>query len=334
MLLLRLPLPWVYVCCVLGMLALSADSRADAVVLRFRPPVGAVAGYKVYAAPSTTGPITSAPIDTGARAPDATGVASYSLGNLDPLLAYSVELTAYDARGVESRRSNRVTIAPRSETLGTALWSSDFSVYAPGVHVPGFVDFRGDSATTTGTDLFSVAYFGTNAAYGTATAPGTVASRYTGGTSASWPSYEISGRVLDVDRSALAGVAARVTSPDGSRYFELAQIVGGAWLVRGRNEPALTCRSGQGLKVTQIEELWYSFRFRVTRANGLTRLRAKVWPTPAPQPALWQVDCWTTLAASADSGYFSLLRDGTGGVYFDNLSVQPVTGTLEPIPAQ
>jgi hypothetical protein len=333
MLLLRLLLSRVHVFSFVGMLTLSAVARGDAVLLRFYPPAGVVAGYKVYSALQTTGTITSAALDAGARAPDTTGVASYSLSGLDPTRAYSVEMTAYDSRGVESGRSNRVSIPSRTETLGSALWSSDFQMYAPGVHVPGFVDSRGDSQTTTGTDLFGVAYLGvTNATYGTESASGTVSSRYTAGTSAAWGSYEISGRVLTVGIFSLAGIAARVTNTDGSRYFELGQVSRGAWVLSGRNENALTCRSSTALGVTQLSLSWYNVRFRVTQAAGKTRLRAKVWLSSATEPSAWQADCWTTLSASADSGTFALRRDYTGAAYFDNVSVQPVIGTLEPIP--
>src|SRR5262245_26551907 len=101
LLLLLLPLPWVLVCSMLLLLTPSG-ARADAVTLRFRPPTnGSAAGYKVYAAFETTGSITSVPIDAGARPPDSTGVSSYSLANLDPTRSYSVEMTAYDSRGVE-----------------------------------------------------------------------------------------------------------------------------------------------------------------------------------------------------------------------------------------
>jgi len=329
--LLRLPLPLVYVCLLFGMLTLSAFARADAVLLSFYPSPGAVVGYKVYTAFETTGPIASAPLDVGARLPVG-GIASYSVANLDPTRSYSVEMTAYDLRGVESTRSNRLTIPARTETLGTPLWSSDFQAYAPGVHVPRFMDSRGDSLTTTGTDLFSIAYFGTNAAFGTAAAQGTVSTRYTATGSVSWPSYEISGRVITETIGAQAGIDARVTYTDGSRYYELGQVTGGVWVVRGRNENALTCRTGPMLGVKQLSALWHNVRFRVTQAGGNTRLRAKVWLSSAPEPAAWQADCWTTLSATADWGNFALRRGSAGGAYFDVVSVQPVTGALEPIP--
>jgi len=332
MLLLRLLLPWVHVCSFVGMLTLSTVARGDAVLIRFSPPQGAVAGYKVYSAFETTGAIAGTPIDAGPRAP-ASGVASYSLAGLDPTRGYSVEMTAYDSRGVESARSNRVTIPARVETLGSPLWQSDFSVYAPGVHVPGFVDARGDSRTTTGTDLFQVSYFSDgNAAYGTSAASGAVSSRYIAGVSNSWGSYEISGRVWMSGANAQPGIAARATETGGLRYFELGQNPGGAWLVRARNEPALTCRSGGATGVTQAIVRWYSVKFRVTQSAGLTRVRAKAWSSTAAEPSAWLVDCWTTLGAAADSGAFSLLRGGGGLAYFDDLSVRPVQGMIEAIP--
>ncbi len=338
MLLLLLPLPRVYVCFgFLLMLALSMDARADAVLLRFRPPTnGVVAGYKVYAAFETTGAITSAPIDAGARSPDSTGVASYSLANLDPARSYSVEMTAYDSGGVESARSNRITLAPRVqpsvETLGTPLWQSDFSLFAPGVHAPGFVDLVGDTRTTTTSDIFKVSYFGnTNAAFGTAVQPGAVASRYIGSASNNWGSYEIAGRVWANTTTGQLGIAARSTG-DNTRYFALGQNTSGGWLLRAWSEPALTCGSGPATGVTQPAFRWYRFKLRTTRASSLTRVRAKVWSDGAAEPSAWQADCWTTLAASADSGSFSLMRGGSGMAYWDDLSVRPVQGTLDRIP--
>lgn len=332
-----LRLSWVWVCFVLLSLGFGMDARADAVTLRFKPPSGTVAGYKVYAAFATSGAITSAAIDAGARPPDSTGVASYSLGNLDPTRAYSVEMTAYDSSGVESARSNRITVDARvasaGETLGPALWQNDFSAYAPGVHVPGFVDMSGDAATSSGTDLFKVGYFGgTNASYGTGVSAGAVSSRYTGATSSGWGSYEISGRLWSLTTTAQLGIAARSTGTNGTRYYALAQNASGSWSVSGRNERALTCARGPALGVIGAASRWYSFKLRTTLASGLARVRAKVWPSGGSEPSAWQADCWTTSTNTTDSGAFSLMRGGSGIVYFDDLAVKPVQGTLDPIP--
>jgi trimeric autotransporter adhesin len=339
MLLLLLPLPRVYVCFgVLLMLALSMDARADAVLVRFLPPGGTVAGYKVYSAFETTGAITSAPIDAGARPPDATGVASYSLANLDPTRSYSVEMTAYNSSGVESARSNRITLAARTapppgETLGAPLWQNDFSAYAPGVHVPLFQDLVGDVRSLSSTNLFAVSYFADgNAAWGVSGSAGALATRYVGSNSAGWGSYEISGRTWSSSALGQLGIASRSTESGGTRYFELGQNASRAWLLRTRNEPALTCARGPATGVTQPGARWYSFKLRTTRANGLTRLRAKVWSTGTTEPSAWQADCWTTVAANADSGSFSLQRSGSGSAFFDDLAVRPVQGTLDPIP--
>ena len=332
MLLLRLLLGSVYVCLGFALLTLPAEARADAVLLRFRPSSQtSVRGYKLYLGPDTAGAITSAPVDIGAQWPDSTGLASYSISSLDPSRSYAVELTAYDSSGVESPRSNRLTVAPRLETLGSQLWQSNFDQYAPGVHVPGFTDFSGDTVVASGGDIFSVAYRSDGSrSYWSGSDSGAVSSQYTGAEAASWGSYEISGSLRTDLGSAEAAIGARAVS---GRYFELGQSADRSWMLGGYREPALTCGLGPALGVTQSLARWYSFKFRVTRVSGLSRLRAKVWVKGATEPS-WQADCWTLLAVRFDSGSFTLMRGGSGGVYFDDLAVTSVVGTLDPIPPQ
>ncbi len=333
MLLLRWLLPWVHLCSGFGMLTLATVARADAVLVKFRPPAaGAVAGYKLYSALETAGPITSAALDVGKPTPDATGVASYSLSGLDPARAYVVEMTAYDSRGVESQRSNRLTLAPRLETLGSSLLAHDYNVYAPGVHVPEYEDARGDSVLTTGTNLFFVSYLSDGSrTFGTTQTSGAVRARYVGPVATNRTSSELTGRVWTTMTNAQAGIAARITG-DGTRFFELGTNSAGAWAIRGRNEPLLACGRGPTLGVTQTTSRWHSFKLRVTRLGGITRLRAKVWAAGAAEPAAWQADCWTRIVATADSNSFALLRGGAGAAYFDDLVLKPVIGTLDPIP--
>jgi hypothetical protein len=334
MLLLRLFLPRVYLCLGFGLLALATVARADAVLVRFRPPAtGIAAGYKLYYALETSGPITSTPVDLGLRTPDSSGVASYSLAGLDPTRSYSLELTAYDSSGSESRRSNRLSVAARSETLGAVLWQQNFDSYAPGVHVPGFIDTRGSTDSGTAGNVWTVAYKsdGSVSDY-SGSDSGATATRYAGTETAGWGSYEIAGRVRLENINAGGAVGARWTS--GGHYFELGQDAS-SWALSGNAEPALSCAGSPQLGVKPTIGRWYSFKYRVTRSSttGLYRLRAKVWLQGGVEPA-WQADCWTTLGVHSDSGSFLLARDGSGGVYFDDLTVTSVVGTLAPIPPQ
>jgi len=328
-------LPRVRLCLCFGMLALATDSRADAVLLRFQPSASSgVAGYRLYFAPTPVDPITSAPVDMGPCAPDASGLASFTLAGLDPSLAYAFEVAAYDATGAQSSHSNRLDLPARAEVLGDVLWSNDFSQYAPGVHVPGFVDSRGDTRTATGTDLFEVDYFGTDPAFGTDASDGAVSTRYLGSGSVGWDSYEVTGRVWTSGTTAGAGVALHATEGDPDSAFVFGQSLSGSWLVWGSNEPALSCADSSSSGVTQPATTWYSFRVRLTRGSGLTRVRAMIWPTGGTAPEAWLVDCWTTLADAADSGAFGLRRGRSGSAYYDDLAVTEVTGQLEPIPPQ
>lgn len=332
MLLLRFLSLFVYLCLGIGIWTPTADARADAVLVRFRPPAsGAVAGYKLYYALETSGSINSAPVDLGSRAPDSTGVSSYSLAGLDPSRSYSLELTAYDSRGVESRRSNRLTVAARTEALGAVLYQNNFDQYAPGVHVPGFIDTRGPTTSGNAGVVFNVAYRtdGSRSFY-SSFGDGAVASRYIGSGSTSWGSYELSGSVRTETIRAQAAIGARWVN--GS-YFELAQTADARWQLRGIGEPGLSCAVGPSLGLTMPQARIYRFKYRVTRANNLTRLRAKLWLQGTAEPG-WLADCWTTLASSVDSGAFLLERNGSGGVYFDDVVVTSVGGQLDPIPAR
>src|SRR5262249_2712343 len=156
--------------------------------------------------------------DIGSQTTDSTGVASYSIANLIPSRSYSVELTAYDASGSESPHSNRLNIAPRTETLGGFLFQSNFDQNAPGAHVPGLTDFTGDTVTTPSGNIFSVAYRsdGSRSDWSGGDS-GAVGSQYTGSEAAGWGSYEITGNLRTDSVAARAGIGARAVS---GRYFQ------------------------------------------------------------------------------------------------------------------
>jgi hypothetical protein len=140
----------------------------------------------------------------------------------------------------------------------------------------------------------------------------------------------MAGRLRTDRNTARAAIGARA---DTGRYFKFGQTASAAWALGSWNEPSLTCKSGVLLGVTSSRGFWYSFKYRVTRASGLTRLRAKLWLQGSTEPG-WQADCWTTSTVGSDPGAFALLRSGSGGVYFDDLTVTSVGGTLDPIPPQ
>jgi hypothetical protein len=334
MLLPRIRLPFIPCLFVLFAGWLAPRASADQVLLRWYPPtIGVAAGYRVYAAPLTSGPITGPVVDVGARAPDGSGAASYSLGNLDPNAAYSVEMTAYDASGFESQRSNRVTINPRVETLGTALFQSDFSVYAPGVHVASFRVTSGDTLATLNSTLFETASFSSgNIAYGTTTDPGPVAARYIGNGSSGWTSYEVGGRLMPSTAQSQAGISAHSNYPNFNRYFGLTRGSDGLMRLVAPSEPPLTCASSASTGASAASGQWERFKLRLTVVNNRTRVRAKAWADGGAEPANWQADCWTTAAAPGDPGLFGVHRLGSGGAFFDDLSVRPVIGVLAPIP--
>ena len=308
----------------LTLCALSHPASAQQVVLSWIPsPSGGVSGYRAYIAAPQTGPITSAPLNVGNPTTNASGVKSAAI-TLDRTREWVVEMTAYSAGGAESGRSNRVTIPALVETLGAPVYQTDFSAFATGTLPTNFLDPAGAYRISTFADG--------NRALGTSAPSGRVVTRYVGSPVTASNAYEISGRISLVAGSRLGGVAVHVPSSDLSSYFALGVDSRLVFALAQAGKAPLSCASSASTGVSPALSRWYRFKLRYTNPGGRVRLRAKVWLHTDPEPAAWQADCWTGTTVSAGSGAFALYRDGSGIVYWDDLLVRPVTGTLDPIP--
>lgn len=304
-------------------LSLSGVASAQNIQLRWIPPTTpGVVGYNVYIAPTAAGPIVATPIDVGRPATDATGVASaVVVGNRTVPL--SIEMTSYDAQRRESERSNRVFLVPNGESLGEALFSSNFQTFAVGSNPPYFVDRGGD---------FLVRAYGANKAFTAPSVTGSVSTRYLGSGSGYWPSYEVVAGMFVPSDGRIAGLALRVKNADLSQAFFFGGDSRGVFSISQRGNPPLRCASSSSTGVSVVGNMSYRVRVRFTKPGGRGRLRAKAWRSTDAEPAAWQADCWTDIALTVDYGPFAFYREGSGAVYWDNVSVRAVVGTVDPIP--
>jgi hypothetical protein len=303
---------------------LSSLASAQSIQLRWIPPTTpGVVGYNVYIAQTAAGPISATPIDVGLPATDAGGVAS-AIVNGNRAVPLSIEMTSYDAQRRESVRSNRVSLVPSGESLGDALFSSDFQTLAVGANPEGFLDLGGN---------FMVAeYSGGNRAFAAPSTTGTLSTRYLAHGSGFWPPYEVSGRMFVPSGARVAGLALRAKTADLSQTFLFGGDSRGVFALDQRGNPPLRCASSSSTGVSVVGNVTYRFRVRFTKPSGRGRLRAKAWRDTDAEPVSWQADCWTDVALTADNGPFAFYREGTGAVYWDNISVRPVLGTFDPIP--
>jgi hypothetical protein len=308
----------------LTLLGLAGPASAQQLVLRWIPSASSgVGGYRVYVGPAQDGPISATPINVGLPAPAASGVASASL-TLDRTRSWVAEMTAYATSGAESARSNRVTIPALGETLGAPIYEVDFSAFPAGSDPSLYLD---------PSSAFQVSQFSDgNHAFGTSAPAGRVVSRYVGTAVTAAGAYELSGRLSLLVGADLAGVAVRVPSSDLSQYFALGVDTRGVFVLAQAGKAPLRCATSASTGVSPASSRWYRFKLRFTNPSGRARLRAKVWLGSSAEPAGWQADCWTDTVLSPGSGAFALYRDSAGVVYWDDLAVRPVTGTLDPIP--
>ena len=304
--------------------SLSGVASAQSIQLRWIPPTTAgVVGYNVYVAPSTSGPITSTPIDVGRPPTDASGVASATVtGNRSIPLDF--EMTSYDSLGRESVRSNRVSLVPSGESLGTPIFTASFQSDAIGSSPAGFFDAGGD---------FVVAGPATgNHVYAAPATTGTVSSRFLGNGAGSWPPYEVTGRMFVPSGARVAGLALRAKLSDLSQTFLFGGDSRGVFSVDQRGNPPLRCASSNSTGVSVVGNVQYLFRVRYTKPGGRARLRAKAWRSTDAEPSAWQADCWTDVPLDVDKGPFAFYREGSGVVTWDDVTVRPVLGTFDPIP--
>lgn len=317
--------------CLLVVLAfIPGDVVARGVRVSWYPSASAtVVGYKVYVGRAGAGPLDARPIDVGRPPLDAQGVARVVFTELDltaPRLA--IEMTAYDASGRESARSNRVTLPGDGETTGTPLWSSDFGNQSLGSSPPGFFDYGGDFSV----DEF---YGGGPALASPEVSTGRLsASSFLGSASRSWGPHEIEGRLLTLVGGTVAGIAARVAYGDLRSAFLLGAGSDGVFVLDQVGKPGLTCEDGDSTDVQLVRFQWNRFRLRYTDPGGRVRLRAKVWNSRDLEPSSWQADCWTSQPDPHDSSVFALFHTGSGVTFWDDLVVRPITGGVTDTPFQ
>jgi hypothetical protein len=310
-------------CFVFVLSSLSDSANARQVRVSWVPPASSgVAGYNLYVGRAAPGPLVARPIDVGRPQLDAQGIARVVLDDLDltaPRLA--LEITAYDAGGRESERSNRVTLPGDGETLGTPLWSSDFEGRSLGSSPPGFFDYGGD---------FSIDEFNSGG-------PAMLRPKFR--PAASRPQASSAPRADPGARSEIeAGLLtwsagrSRASRCGSCRRSSLGisarHRAAGDFVVDQVGKLGLTCASSDSTDVLLVRFRWHKFRLRYTNPDGRARLRAKVWDARELEPSAWQVDCWTDQPDSNDSGVFALFHTGSGVTYWDDLVVRPVTGGL------
>lgn len=321
------------IACLLAILSSIAApawrASAQNVGLNFIPPAGGlVAGYNVYIARASSGPIVATPIDIGKPTPDVTGVVHVQLVGVDrtaPLLG--IEMTSRDSLGRESARSNRVLLFGDGETVGAPRWSAGFEDTEAGNGLAGFVDWGG---------AFELGEFADgNLAFGSPTpsVAGLAVSRNAAPSATQWAPYELEGRMLVLLGSLTAGVGLRVGASNLSSGFLLGGDGAGEFALGQVGNPALRCASSVSTRVGIVRNRWYRFRLRHTTPDSRARLRAKVWKSGESEPSLWQADCWTDVPPWSDSKAFALYHAGVGVTYWDDLVVRPVTGTFAPIPS-
>ncbi|MFI5314248.1 MAG: LamG domain-containing protein [Myxococcota bacterium] len=309
----------------------SAALRSATVVFSY-PPSGNFAGVALYYAASRddlAAAVNLTRIDLGLPGADGQGLVSVSVPGFDDSRDYYVALRCYDAQANESGNSAVGVIAAAVASAGP-LYQEDFESYVPGQDPAGWVD-SGPGTTAPG----DAAFFETaqlpdgTIAFEAKAAGGEIHSHYDVPGTASWSSYEYSGRLQSDSASDFIGVTVLSAYPDAAFYYRLARQATSAFSVAKRGGGGLACAGASSTPVGVSAGVWFQFRVRATRFDGRNRIRASIWPAGGTAPSAWQIDCWDVDPEGAAAGRIGVYSVGAGNRW-DDLRVDSVSSDGAP----
>ena len=261
-------------------------------------------------------------IDLGA--PAASGVTRVTVQGLDDTRDYYMALRSYDASGRESANSN-IGVLTASAPPG-ALYSESFDSYAPGADPAGWVDSGSGVPGAGDASTFAAAQAADGAeTLGVASSALELNATLVSPGSASWSSYDYSGRIESDSLGGKAGVTVLSQYPDAAFGYVLSRSGSRPYVLSKNGTGSLACVGTISTGVAGAAGEWLRFRVRVTRFDGRNRVRASLWPDQTPPPASFQTDCWDADLESVSSGRIGVYSSSNAGNHWDDLVVVPVT---------
>lgn len=260
---------------------------------------------------------------------------------LDDQQDYSLGLRTYDANGNESPLSARIgqvtATAPSSGASGARGGSADpplggsFESYRAGQDPAGWLDSGSGTSGSGDAALFETIELADGSiAFGTTSTALDIHSHYATAESASWSTYEYSGRLRSETLDGEAGVTVLSQLPMSLTYYRLARSGAGAFALTARGVGEIACASSTSSGVAAQPGVWQRFRVRVTRFDSRNRIRAMVYADGVAAPGVWQLDCWDVKAATVAAGTVGVYASGAPGTVWDDLAIVTVASDGAP----
>ena len=103
--------------------------------------------------------------------------------------------------------------------------------------------------------------------------------------------YTYTGMMRILESGGGVGVTFYSDYPKSDTYYRLRMFGGGSFHIAPHPDGEYTLEGSTDTGVIPDVELWQKFKIVVRTYRNRTRIRAKVWPKGAAEPANWQVDC-------------------------------------------
>ena len=254
---------------------------------------------------------------------------SASIGPLAADSSHSFTLTCSGAGG---ERSDTVVVRTVADPSAQYLPRQDFSNDGIGTDPSNWTDTGANNSMAEDDRLFKIYDIDGDNAFGTTNTSATnIHSHYTGAGSSAWQNYRYSGRMRIGSASDNIGVTFYSDYPNSDRYYRLRRESGTSFYI---SPHGTQCSGTTDSGVTPGANTWYRFLIEVEGNASATAVRAKVWASDSSEPADWQITCSDASASRLTAGTVGLWGvvggSDSGGKYWDDLEVSPLSATPDP----
>ena len=210
------------------------------------------------------------------------------------------------------------------DCLPSAQYTEDFNGYAANDNPADWFDTAANNSLSPNDSLFAVKQVGSDLAFGTDSTATNIHSHYVTADSATWSSYDFTGRLRISNAAGAIGITVLSDYPNTDSYYRLRRLGNVApysfhWSQHPDTQSTLTGDLETG--VVPAAGQWLRFHVQVAVGESQTELRANLWPDGGNEPAGWQADAVDASASRLTAGTIGVWSFSSGSKYWDDLVV-------------
>jgi len=219
------------------------------------------------------------------------------------------------------------------DCISTLLLDEDFNTNAVCENPYAWLDTDADNSMLPNDALFAAMALNGDMVLGTDSTLTNIHSHYVSAASATWSSYDLTGRVRISDAGASIGVTFLSDFPDTNTYYRLRRLgtmAPNTFHLDQHPDTPQNLAGDTDTGVVPVAGQWLRIHVRVEVGSTQTSVRANVWPDGELEPSTWQADAVDDSATRLIAGRVGVWSHGPDSKYWDDLRVVE-RGTITPL---